>query len=261
MMRIQREIRLIWTILLSVLMILCCVQVVSADTCTHENSRYISDSKIVLDQAESWRPNEDGETHSAYGTVISEYLCVDCGEYFDKPRASGLIKEEHDIYSGRCLACGYGCNHENADILNDVYALKDGEEWKLNSDGGKHTALCLQYDRYFCRDCGLSWYEDVIEKIFEERHSGYGSKCNVCGYECTHAQTVFDTYELDNGEVWKPDSSGKTHSANGKEYEYHWCEVCDRSWTENVVEKVLQQGHVWGSDSDCYDCGYVCRHE
>ena len=69
-----------------------------------------------------------------------------------------------------------------------------------------------------------------------------------------------DQYTLNDGEEWKPDSNGKTHSAQGKTYDYKYCETCYQHWEENVVYgPVTREHNFW--DGECHDCGYECPHE
>ena len=224
--------------------------------CPHEKYTINKDQYNLAD-GEEWKADSNGTTHSAVCDQYDEYWCEKCGYSWKKNLVTGTLSKKHDFYKGECQTCDYACPHERVQEYKDNYRLVDGEEWKADSNGTTHSALCEQYDGYSCKVCYYYWKENLVTKTITKEH-GFNSEtgeCYTCGYVCPHKSVSEPDHHflLLDGESWKDDKNGLTHTGKCESYDYSYCKLCYKSWKDNYVVKNRTEYH-YGTNK-CEDCG------
>lgn len=232
------------------------------EPCKHTN-RFEEDPIDEYPVNAQWKDAGDG-THVITVREVFNWECLDCGRKdFTVVTEQKQISEPHDWSNrdGVCTVCSGECVHPEEDLdANKHFELPDDTVYTDNGDG-THSFVGKYVYSGICMECGLSIYEVIDEaKEGTANHYFVDGKCYDCGAEnpCEHAdvKTTFN-YELAEGESWKPDSNGKTHSANAYEITFNECEACGEYWETRAetAEKVIVE-HWFDENEICYDCGF-----
>lgn len=232
------------------------------EPCKHTN-RFEEDPIDEYPVNAEWKDAGDG-THVITVREVFNWECLDCGRKdFTVVNEHKQISEPHDWSNrdGVCTVCSGECVHPEEDLdANEHFELPDDTVYTDNGDG-THSFVGKYVYSGICMECGLSIYEVIDEaKEGTANHYFVDGKCYDCGAEnpCEHAdvKTTFN-YELAEGESWKPDSNGKTHSANAYEITFNECEACGEYWETRAetAEKVIVE-HWFDENEICYDCGF-----
>lgn len=151
--------------------------------------------------------------------------------------------QSHNWQNGGCFGCLYGCMHENGFIDGKCVNcgwICDHSFWVMQNDEYTHICgFCEQYVKHefdgegYCYRCD---WRCNHEYGFKEDGS-----CSVCGWQHYHE--------------WHND---------GNEYT-HYCEICQREekhdWDKNGYCSTCSWQCPHGNIFHCDICGYDCPHE
>lgn len=210
----------------------------------------------------------DAKQHRKIDSLGVYYFCPDCkfgwsGEVSDK---EDIILENHNWQGGYCTACQHmeECAHENTTVTEEQQEVS-GSVWKCENNM-QHSREYDVFEIIACADCG-----EVLSKIpvnrtkKTESHSFWNvsSSCPFCGYTCTHADAVKDTF-MGNETYQQIENDAVYHYDTFNVYTRTTCNVCNKSSREiTTYGKTVKQRHNFSDGDTCSLCGYknACTHE
>ena len=206
----------------------------------------------------------DAKQHRRIYNVGATYRCPDCGARWQgevDPKEKSAL-ENHNWQGGYCSMCQHveACAHENTAVTE--------EQWWIGItivDNLWHSSEYNVVEITACTDCGEILSSIPVErKSMIEKHSfDSNSVCYACGYTCTHADTVKDTFMGD--ETYQQiENDAVYHYDTFNVYTRTTCNVCNKSSREiTTYGKTVKQRHNFADGDTCSLCGYknVCTHE
>lgn len=162
-------------------------------SCTHKNKLHIGYSFGATLRSEYVNAMQ----HRRFYSAVARYRCLDCNRFWCgeiDPEEKSVL-ENHDWQGGYCSMCQHveACAHENTTVTEEQWGFENNVKYL---DSLQHSIEFNVVEITACTDCGETLSSIPVErKSMIEKHSfDNNSVCYVCGYTCTHADTVKDTF-------------------------------------------------------------------
>lgn len=231
-------------------------------SCTHKNKSRIGYSFGATLRSEY----VDALQHRRFYSAVARYRCLDCnGVWYGEidPEEKSVL-ENHDWQGGYCSMCQHveACAHENTTVTEEQWGFENNVKCLNNL---QHSIEFNVAEITTCTDCGETLSRIPVERKSKTSEHSFenNSVCYICGYTCTHANAVKDTFMGD--ETYQQiENDAVCHYDTFNVYTRTTCNVCNKSSREiTTYGKTVKQRHNFADGDTCSLCGYknACTHE